>query len=231
MTNSKYIPTSDADKAVWLNNYTTKLSLYATLLGITPAELASTQKDNTMFQYVINMTESFKQNLLNIQGYKNMLKHAVGQQHIGTLPLLPTLPTAPAVVPEGIFDRIAKMVSRIKASLNYTDNIGSDLGIIAANFTININAMQPEIKIKLDVGKPHLKWVKGYSDALDLYVDRNDGAGFVLLARLTRNEYIDTNSLATPKVFDEWHYKGIYVIADTPIGLYSKVTSVDVKKI
>lgn len=230
MTNSKYIPTSDADKAIWLNNYTTKLSLYATLLGITPAELASTQKDNAMFQYVINMTESFKQNLLNIQGYKNMLKHAVGQQHIGALPILPTLTTAPAAVPEGIFDRITKMVSRIKASLNYTDNIGSDLGIVASNFTIDVNTMQPEIKIKLDVGKPHIKWVKGYSDALDLYVDRNDATGFVLLGRLTRNEYIDTGSLPSAKGFEEWHYKGIYVIADIPIGLYSKVTSVSVKK-
>ena len=231
MNKNRYVPSSDADKAIWLNNYTVKMSLYAALVGVSPAELTSIQKDNAMFQYIVNMTESFKQNLYNIQGYKNMLKYAVGQQHISTLPVIPVLPPAPAIVPEGIFDRVAKMVTRIKASLSYTDNIGSDLGIVASTTTVDVDAMQPELKIKIDVGKPHVKWVKGFSDALDLYADRNDGLGFVLIGRFTRNEYLDVTSLAVSKVYDEWHYKGIYVIADTPIGLYSKITSVDVKKL
>ena len=231
MNTQKFIPSSDADKGVWLNNYTVKLSLYAALLGITPAELIALQKDNAMFQYVIGMTESYKQTLVNITGYKNMLKHAVGQQHIGALPVPPTLPTAPAAVPEGIFDRVSKLTVRIKASTNYTDNIGSDLGIISATPTIDVDSIQPEISIKLDVGRPHLKWKKGNADAIDLYADRNDGAGFVLLGRLMRNEYIDVTSLPSTKLLDEWHYKGIYVIADSPVGLYSKVTSILVKKL
>jgi hypothetical protein len=146
------------------------------------------------------------------------------------MPVLPTLPAAPPAVPEGIFDRVAKLVTRIKASLNYTDNIGSDLGVIAPVETVDVNTMQPDLQITLEVGKPHLKWKKGYADALDLYVDRNDGAGFVLIGRFNRSEYLDIVSLPSSKVFDEWHYKGVLVIADTPVGLYSKVTSVIVKK-
>lgn len=228
--NAKFIPSSDADKVVWLNNFTTKMGLYATQLGVTPAELTSLQKDNAFFQYIISVMEVYRQNVLNMAGYKNMLKKAVGQQHIGAMPVLPTLATAPPAVPEGVFDRVSKLVTRIKASLNYTDNIGSDLGVIAPVETIDVATMQPDIKINLEVGKPHLKWKKGYSDALDLYVDRNDGAGFVLIGRLTRNEYLDIVGLPSSKVFDEWQYKGIYVIADTPVGLFSKVTSVDVKR-
>lgn len=228
--NSKFIPSSDADKVVWLNNFSTKMSIYATPLGVTPAELTSLQKDNAFFQYIISVMEVYRQNVLNMAGYKNMLKKAVGQQHIGAIPVLPTLPAAPPSVPEGIFDRVSKLVIRIKASLNYTDNIGSDLGVISPVETIDVTTMQPDIKINLEVGKPHLKWKKGYADALDLYVDRNDDAGFVIIGRFNRNEYLDIVSLPSPKVFDEWHYKGIYVIADTPVGLYSKVTSVVVKK-
>lgn len=228
--NAKFIPSSDADKVVWLNNFTTKMGLYASSLGVTTAELTSLQKDNAFFQYIISVMEVYRQNVLNMAGYKNMLKKAVGQQHIGAMPVLPTLPAAPPAVPEGIFDRVSKLVTRIKASLNYTDNIGSDLGVISPVETIDVATMQPDIKINLEVGKPHLKWKKGYADALDLYVDRNDGAGFVLIGRLTRNEYLDVVSLPSSKVFDEWQYKGIYVIADTPVGLYSKITSVDVKR-
>lgn len=230
MATSRFIPSGDSDKVVWLNNFTTKMSLYATPLGVSSAELTALQKDNAYFSYIISMMEVYRQNLLNLSSYKNMLKHAVGQQHIGALPALPALATAPPAVSEGIFDRVSKLVVRIKASLSYTDAIGSDLGVIAPSENIDISTLQPDLKIVLEVGKPHLKWKKGISDALDLYVDRNDGAGFVLAGRLTRNEYLDVTPLSGTKVFDEWKYKGIYVIADTQVGLFSKVTSVDVKR-
>lgn len=230
MSNSRFIPTGDSDKVVWLNNFTTKMSLYATTLGVTPAELTALQKDNAYFSYVISMMEVYRQNLLNLSTYKNMLKKAVGQQHIGALPALPTLPTAPAAVSEGVFDRVSKLAIRIKASVNYTDAIGSDLGVISPTESIDIATLQPDIKIVLEVGKPHLKWKKGISDAIDLYADHNDGTGFAYIGRLLRNEYLDITPIASGKVYDEWSYKAIYVIADTQVGLYSKVTSVDVKK-
>jgi hypothetical protein len=228
--NAKYLPSSDGQRVIWLGNFTTKMGLYATPLGVTPAELTALQKDNAYFSYLITMMEVYRQNLLNLAGYKNMVKHAIGQQHIGSLPVLPTLPAAPPAVTEGVFDRISKLVTRIKASLNYTENIGSDLGVIAPVEIIDETTMQPDLKVVLNVGKPHIKWKKGYSDGIDLYVDRDDGLGFVLLGRFSRNEYLDVVPLAPGKIFDEWSYKAVYVIADTPVGLYSKVTSVLLKK-
>lgn len=227
---NRYIPLSDADKGIWLNNFSTKMAGYAATLGVTAAELSSLQKDNAAFQYIINTMESYRQYVLNLAGYKNMMKHATVNQHIGALPVMPTLPTAPPMVAEGIFDRVAKMVTRLKASVNYTDAIGADLGVVASSSSVNITTLQPNINIKIDVGKPHLKWTKGITDALDLYADHNDGQGFVYVGRLLRNEYLDITPMAATKVYDEWKYKGIFVIADIQVGLYSKVASVDVKK-
>lgn len=232
MSIGKFIPQSDADKGIWLNNFTSKLSVHATTLNVTPAELTSVQKDNTMFQYIINLMETYRQNLSNLTGYKNMLKRAVGTQHIGALPVLPTLPAAPATVPEGIFERITQLIARFKNTTGYTDNIGSDLGVIVpAAEEIDVATLQPDLTVKLNVGRPHIKWKKGYSDALDLYVDRDDNLGFVLVGRLLKNEYIDIASLAAGKIFDEWSYKGVYVISDTQVGLFSKVTPVLLKKL
>jgi hypothetical protein len=230
-TLNRYIPSSDADKGIWLNNFTTKMSLYAAQLGVTPAELTALQKDNTAFQYIINTMESYRQYVLNLAGYKNMMKHASSSQHIGNLPVMPTLPAAPPMVTEGIFDRVSKMVTRIKASLNYSDNIGSDLGVIAPSSTVDISTLQPFINIKIDVGKPHLKWVKGVADAIDLYADRNDGNGFVYVGRLSRNEYLDITPMAANKVYNEWKYKAIFVISDAQVGLYSMIQSIDIKKL
>lgn len=229
---STFLPVTDSDKAVWLNNFAAKLGTYAAAVNVTAAEVTATQKDAAFFQYIINLQEVYKQTLQNITAYKNLLRHASGQQHLSaTVPALPTLAAAPPAVPEGVFDRVSKLAARIKASTSYTDNMGSDLGIIAPSSNFNTDALQPDIKVKLDAGRPHLRWTKGDADALDLYADRNDGAGFVLQGRLMRPEYIDTHDLAAGKVIDEWHYKAIYVIADQPVGQYSPAISITVKKL
>lgn len=232
MGKTSFIPASDNDRVVWLNNFATKLGTYAASVGITTAEVTAIGKDAAMYQYIITLQEIYKQTLQNITGYKSLLKHAIGQQHISAaIPALPALNTPPASVPEGIFDRVSKMVARIKASFSYTGNMGSDLGIVSPSVVFDASVMQPALKVKLDAGRPYIKWIKGEADALDLYVDRNDSAGFILLGRLMRNEFVDIGALPANKVIDEWNYKAIYVIADQPTGLYSSLVPITVKKV
>lgn len=231
MAEAKYLPSTDAGKAIWLQNFTTKVSMYASTLGVSTTEITNLQKDNAAYQYVIDLLNQYRHAVLNLTGYKNMMKHALNNQHLGAIPTLPNFPTPPPAVPEGIFDRVTKLASRIKVSLNYTTNIGNDLGITSSNTDIDMDSMQPVLRITLNVGKPHIKWTKGKADATALYVDRNDGLGFVLIGHFTRSEYIDIATLPADKRYEEWHYKAIFVIADKLVGLYSIVTSVDVKRV
>jgi hypothetical protein len=120
-------------------------------------------------------------------------------------------------------------VSRIKASLSYTTAIGNDLGIIAPESTIDISALQPILKVKLEAGKPRIKCSKGVADALDLFVDRHDGNGFILLGRLIKLDFIDTASLPSGVTLAEWSYRAIYVIGNDNVGMLSAEASV-VKK-
>jgi hypothetical protein len=214
-----------------LNNFSIKLPTYATLVGITAAEVTALQKDTAMYAYIINMQEGYKQTVNNITSYKNLLKHAVGQQHLGVIPSAPILATPPANVPEGVFDRVSKLVKRIKASTNYTDAIGQDLGIVSATQTIDFTTMQPDLKVNLDAGRPHIKCNKGFADAIDLYVDRKDGVGFVLIGRLLKLDYIDVVSLPSSTALAEWSYKAMYVVGNDNVGLMSGVVSVVVKKL
>lgn len=230
-TTISFIPNSDSDRSVWLNNFSTKINTYATLVGLTAAEVTAIQKDAAMYIYIINMLETYKQTVNNITSHKNLLKHAVGQQHLGAIPNPPTLGTAPAAVPEGVFDRVSKIAKRVKASVNYTEAMGNDLGIIATAQTIDVGSLQPDLKVNLDAGRPHIKCSKGYADAIDLYVDRKDGAGFVLIGRLLKLDYIDVVSLPTNTALAEWDYKAMYVIGNGNVGVMSPVVSVVVKKL
>lgn len=231
MAEAKYLPTTDAGKAIWLQNFTIKVSMYANTLGVSASELSNLQKDNAAYQYVIDLLNQYRHAVMNLTGYKNMMKHALDNQHLGAIPTLPNFPTPPPAVPEGIFDRATKLASRIKVSLNYTTNIGNDLGITSTTTNIDIDNLQPKLTITINVGRPLIKWTKGKADATALYVDRNDGLGFVLIGHFTRSEYLDTITLPENKRYEEWHYKAIFMIADKLVGLYSKVTSVDVKRI
>ncbi|MEO8761823.1 MAG: hypothetical protein ABI388_10200, partial [Bacteroidia bacterium] len=76
-----------------------------------------------------------------------------------------------------------------------------------------------------------IKCVKGFSDALDLYADRKDGLGFVLVGRLLKLDYIDVAPLPTGVAIQEWDYKAMYVIGNSPVGLMSAVTSIVVKQL
>ncbi len=229
MSEAKYLPTTDAAKAIWLNNFTIKATMYANTLGVSATELNTLQKDNAAYQYVIDILNQYRHAVLNLTGYKNMMKHSAGQP-IGPIPVIPSFPAPPPSVPEGIFDRVTKLATRMKMSLNYNTAIGTDLGIVSTSTDLDTDTMMPNLHITLNVGRPHIKWTKGQADATDLYVDRNDGLGFVLLGRFTRSEYLDTATLPDDKRFEEWNYKAIFVVADKLVGLYSLVTSVDVKR-
>lgn len=227
---SSYLPSSDSDRVVWLNNFSTKIGTYAASTGITTAEVTAVHNDSSFYQYIVNMLGSYKQSLNNITSYKNLLRHAIGQQHLGALPIAPVLAAAPTAVSEGVFDRVGKLAQRIKASVSYTESMGNDLGIIASINSIDLTTLQPALLVKLDAGRPHIKCVKGIADAIDLYVDRKDGSNFVLIGRLLKADYIDTANLpaATPLV--EWDYKAMFVIGNDNVGLMSAVESVIVKK-
>jgi hypothetical protein len=226
-----YIPNSDSERVTWMNNFNNKLPSYATPLGLTAAEISGVADDTAMFAYVVNLSNIYKQTSRNMIAFKNQLKHKqddAGQ--LGAIPGLPTIVAPPTAVAEGVFDRISRLVARIKNSENYTESMGRDLDIIAPVPVMNTAAMQPSLKVSLDAGRPLVKWVKGASDALDLFVNRNDGAGFVLLGRFITPEYIDTVTLNSTASMMQWDYRGMYVMGNNQIGISSAVVGVVVKK-
>jgi hypothetical protein len=184
-----------------------------------------------MFSYALNTKQIYKQLMGNLSSYMLLLKRSSIQQAIGAMPALPTLPAAPAQVAGGIFNRVSILVKKIKSSLNYTEAIGHDLGIIAPVHTIDVNALQPELSVNLEAGRPHIKCTKGMADAIDLHVNRNDGNGFVLIGRLTKPDYLDIANLPSGTLLAEWEYKAMYVIDNINVGLMSSVVSVVVKRI
>ena len=224
-----FIPTNDQGKADFLDNLALKINGYATLFGLTPAEVASVQADATMFNYILDMQEAYKTFKQNLTSYKNMLRDG-DPDLLGPFPVSPVLAAPPPLVTKNIFRRTRRLVERIKAASAYNEAIGEDLGIVGDEQVFDIPSLKPLLKSRLDAGRPLIIWTKGPADALDIYVDRQDGAGFVFLATDTKPDYLDT--VDHPEGVDSavYDYKAIYRIDDEQVGQFSDPIRVTVTK-
>jgi len=225
-----YISDSDPGKEQFLTNLANKIGTYAPTMGISPAEVASIVNDAAMFKYVLRMQEVFKTFKQSLSAYKNLLRDGQQSETPSPLPVAPTLPAPPTPVNDGIFWRARKLVARIKASTNYNESIGEDLGIVGDERTVDTLELKPELKSRVEAGHPVIIWKKGTASALDIYVDRKDGKGFVFLTTDTQPDYIDKYPM--PKGVESlvWEYKGIYRMADKQVGQFSEPIQVTVTR-
>lgn len=229
MAKTHYVPASDEGKMTWLNNFASKISVHAPVLGISQQLVTSVQNDMQMFTYMVNVTNSFKAGLSEIVGYKDILKNGNENMPLNPVPVFNNTPP-PTLVPAGIFRRVSKLIMTIKGNPNYNESIGEDLGIIGTEQSRDTMEMKPVLKIRTEAGKPRIIWKKGDADSLDIYVDRGDNKGFVYLANDFSPDYTDNTPLSGESRTAEWRYKAIYRLKDEQVGSFSDEVSVTVKK-
>jgi hypothetical protein len=228
MPKSHYLPKSDTGKLSWLDNLRQKLTIYAVLLGILPAEVTTVTDDYNMFAWILSVLGVFKSRTKDITAYKDQLRF--GKQPIGDPPGLPTITAPPTTVESGIFTRIGQLVQRIKNHPNYNDAIGEDLQIIGAEQTIIPEDMKPILKGAVDGVNAKIIWTKGEADSIDIYADRRDGKGFIYLANDSQPDYFDTTPLPDGINVVVWDYKGRYRIGDEQVGQFSEPISITITK-
>ncbi|HLG35644.1 MAG TPA: hypothetical protein VI757_12250 [Bacteroidia bacterium] len=224
-----YLPPTDNGRLAWLQNFSSKIGTYAAALGITPLEVSAIAAFYLMLVYILGIIEQVRTFSQDLTKFKETLMVAPLGTPPGAVPSI-TLAAPPAAVDAGIFTIIAGFVKRIKGSVNYNVGIGEDLGIIGADIILDFGSMQPDLKITFDVLRPKIKYKKGGTDGLNIYVDRNDGQGIRFLKYVTKTTYIDTEELPAGVNSAVWAYIGIYVVNDTEVGIPSAAMSVTVSR-
>lgn len=225
MSKTYYLPSDDAGRLVWLNNFATKLSAYASTLGLTPVDLASVTNDTAFLTYCLNAQIQVAAYAQQWTTYKNAARDGTAAS-LGLAPVAPNFGAAPAAVAPGIIARLKALVARIKTAPGYTPAIGQALQIVGADHTVDVNTLKPALTAALDAGKVIVGWTKQGMDGIELQVDR--GSGFVFLAVDTVVPYTDTQLLPAAGQSALWKYKAIYIQADQRVGQWSDVVSLPV---
>ena len=222
-TKEPIIPTTKNDQISWFHNFVLKLPAHATELGLTAAQIAANQADYAMAAYVVEGVVLAKSELAKKVAFKNEMLDGNEHSALRAAPATATLPVAPAAVAEGINKRLADTIILIKGNKNYTAAIGEDLGIEAREASKAKAIAQPTLTISSEGGKITLKWKKNGFKAIDIYVDRNDGKGFVFLMTSLSTSFSDNYELPTGVTVGSMSYKARYRTKDEPCGNFSNI--------
>ena len=225
MKHQYYLPDDDAGKVLWINAFAEKVDVYAATLGIAAGTVTAVQNDAEYFSNVVTTLSGFRDYFQAITAYKNALRDG-SPTPIGGFPVPPVAPTATAVT-AGIFKRMADLVQTIKSNPAYNQTIGEAMGIIGAEINPDFDTIQPQPKVSLKNGKAYVKWKREHTDAVDVYADHGDAAGFTLVARILKTSYLDPQLPAAGQT-KIYKYKLRYVVNDAQVGVESDPVSITV---
>jgi hypothetical protein len=226
MAKSDYIAQNDDQFAAQLQTFKTGIGVYATTLGLSPAQVTAQAADADSFAYVVACQGIMQGVSQQWTAWKNLMR-AGGSPPAAGAPMAPVFPPVVAAVALGVEVRFRALVKAIKAHPNYNDAIGQALGIEGAVQTgPDLSTIQPIIDAILSGNAVQIDWgwdgQSAFLDMLELQVDR--GSGWALLAFDTTPNYTDTTPLpATPT---KWKYRGIYRVGDAQVGVWSNTVEI-----
>ena len=230
-----YIPDSDDALLAWFNNFQSKLTAYTGPLGLNEEDVNGTKDDYKRLQYAITLATVFRAEAKERTAYKEIMINGP----LGAQPPVPTVPVIP--LPDiltdnggGIVPRARLFVQRIKASANYSDAVGQDLGIIAPGAGGGAPSLlaeplpRPEntVAVVLPGSDVQLKWVKRGFTGVIIESQRATETIWTQIGMDTSSPYLDSRDPLAVGVPELRRYRLRYLRTDDPIGDYSDVITV-----
>ncbi len=222
-----FLSDTEDGKATEFEQFRDNIGGYVALFNLAAADVTQQAADATYYRELLTFAKTMGSAGPQWTAWKGL---ALSGQS-GTEPAIPVKHAAfPPSVPAGILTRFLALANAIKTHKNYTPAIGIILGLEGAEQTgPDLSTIQPDFKAILKGNTVFLDWGWGgnskFLDMIRLEVDR-DGKGFIFLANDTTAGYTDTTPLpATPT---KWTYRGIYIVGDAQVGVWSKPVSITV---
>ena len=227
MPTSPYMPTDESGKADFLEHFAATLPKYIDILEIKTEDINSVQTDAINFRQALLEHGEWQSFAQHWTAFKNQLRDGEGGELDWPVPPAPnSLHQLPVLA--GIFPRISAFVAHLKTKKKFTTAIGQDLWIIGPAQVTDPTTWKPILHVQLKAGHPVILWTKGKASAIEIWVDRGDGNGFVLLAVNNEPNTTDPAPLPPPGTSATWRYKAIYRLHDEPVGQWSDVMSISV---
>ena len=210
MNNNSFFPVTEAEQIIWLSHYALKLPINGPVCGISAAEITSTLTDITCYIWLMqHWHPAVRRDGKEFTSYKhNMIDGNGGDNSPIDYPRPSLFPDAPPMAAPGIKKRLFNQIARIKASPNYTEAIGHDLGIIATTHTVE--HLIPESTVTVEQGasgsRVRIDFKKYGHDGIWIE-SRINGGVWGFLAIDTVKPYYDESPLAPGNSHETREYR------------------------
>ena len=208
MSNNSYFPTTEAEQIIWLTHYSIKLPINGELCGIDAAEITRTQADIRCYIFILQQWHPATQrDAKEATEFKLFMLSGSGNDPLD-YPKPTVFDNPPPVTGPGIQKRLFSQIVRIKASLNYNEAIGKDLGIIAIPDTIDHPVPEYALTVLLGAEAPvvRIDFTKYGHDGI--YIEsRTNGGDWTFLAIDTVKPYLDDRPLAPGNTHETREYR------------------------
>ncbi|MBI3878567.1 MAG: hypothetical protein HY301_00685 [Verrucomicrobia bacterium] len=230
MKRQDYYPSRIGDQVNWLDNYSDKLPIHGTTLGVLAADVTASVADGKWCKYVLGSW------LTAVRAFSPSTTDAVDDVLTGAgasaivLPTFtgPALPAGVTAQLPGALARIFALIAKMKLSGNYTEAIGTDLGIVGQQVT---EKATPKFNATLEqgAGSQSVRLTFSKYTHMGVYIEARRGtAAFDFLAIDTESPYLDDRPLliaGTPEVRE---YRMRFWDKGTPNGDWTDVVKVTV---
>jgi hypothetical protein len=216
-----YLPEGDLERVGWLLNFSDQLVINGSLLDFSPAEILSIQNDAQMARYAVTYKEDLRKATQSYAAFTNSLWEG-SQVPMGAMPFVPVPGTPPPPVLNGILKRIQVYVKRIRLHANYTETLGIMFRIAPKNNAPDLDNIQPVLTIEVKNSYPILTWNRSRMHGVHIYVDKQDGNGFMMTEKRTSTSFTDTSPLPAGEVKASRTYKIRYILNDDEVGKFSE---------
>lgn len=131
MSGGTFFPNTEAGQVVWLSHYALKLPVHGPACGISDKEIKATLEDIAYYVWMLQHWHPATQHdAKEATAHKIRMISGTGTGGITSHPQLTVFPDPPPTPNPGIKKCLFSQIVRIKASINYNESIGHDLGII-----------------------------------------------------------------------------------------------------
>ena len=194
-------PARDAAVLIWATNFKLKIGLYATELGLTPAEVA---------EYVA-ICDNIIAAIMKVNDQRTLLRSANNEKGI-------------VFSKEGL--ELKKGIARLKKAKLYNAAIGSDLDVIGTDSEFDPNEYRPVMNFDTSGEDVQIRFKKLGVQGLNIYKRRKGKEEWLLLSRATKSPFEFRPVLETVNQPEQWEFRAFGVIKDKEIGLASTISEV-----
>lgn len=230
MKNRDWMPTTRAGKFTMFNNVKAKIDGYKTIVGLDNDQVSRIILICDIYIEIYQKAEQIRASVSDLTAWQEVIFN--GEPRGDVAPKSPNFTTI-TLPPDsfiGIFDEFREFVNYIKASPNYTENIGLDLMIVAEDSGgRNLSESSPELKLaaKNDT-QVEIAFKKLDADSVEIQYRKAGTEAWSLADKATTSPITHSPQFSTPEQAEKFEYRAIFLVKNERIGLWSPIYTITV---